>query len=503
MVDCEQRSDKSSVSLAELMDNAAQGLYRAITKAAYRLSAEKGESVRKILILAGKGNNGGDGLVCARLLKESGFDVSVMLVQGKPATDLAKAAFKHLDGVRIIKDDDEQAAYEIFGADILVDCIFGTGFKGALRESIMPLFSAIRQSPAYKIACDIPSGCNADTGLCDELSVKADMSVTFHKPKVGMALSPAREYCGEVVVCDIGIPQECEILDFITFEPDEVQLAKLLPSRPAGAHKGDFGRVLIIAGSENYYGAAAMAANAALRCGAGIVQLAAPKSVITALAGNMYECTYLPYDENDSPDKLADAVSKASAVLIGCGMGVNDHTRQTLGFVINNAKCPLIIDADGLNCLAGNTDLLKGREHGTILTPHIGELARLCGVDRSTALNDRLKLAMSLAERYGAVVLSKSAGTLIVRKGAVIISNYGNTALSKGGSGDMLAGMVASFAAQRVIEAEAEALACYILGRSAEILSNDMSERGVLARDILEQIPKTLKCLERQLTVNS
>ncbi|MBR6338067.1 MAG: NAD(P)H-hydrate dehydratase [Ruminococcus sp.] len=499
MVECEQRSDREGLSLAELMDNAAGGLYRAVTKAAHELSIKKSCSANKVCIIAGKGNNGGDGLVCAGLLDESGFDVSVIMAQGEPATELSKAAYQKLGGgVRVISGSDENAAAEIFGADIVVDCIFGTGFKGALREDARLLFSAIEQSPAYKIACDIPSGCNADTGLCDELSVRADMTVTFHKAKVGMALEPTKSRCGEIAVYDIGIKEEYKNLPFLTFEPDERQLRQLLPSRSPGAHKGDFGRLLIIAGSENYYGAAAMAANAALRCGVGIVQLAAPKSVISALAGSMYECTFLPYEQGDEPQVLDDAIKSASAVLIGCGMGVSDHTHATLKYTIENAGCPLIIDADGLNCLALNRDILLDREGETILTPHIGELARLCGVDTNTAIQERLPLALGINEKYGAVVVSKSAGTLIVSKGSVILSGYGNTALSKGGSGDMLAGMVSAFTAQRVDGKEAAALGCYLLGRSAEILSEEMSQRGILARDILLQIPKTLSELERK-----
>ena len=487
---CEKRSDESGVSLAELMDNAGEALARVVLDRCMK------KGLKNCVILCGKGNNGGDGFVAARFLADSGMDVTVILCCGEPATELAKAAFGRLGGIRVISGSAEDTAYEIFGAQVLVDCIFGTGFKGALRDEIKPLFSGIQQSPAYKIACDIPSGCDADTGLCDEYSFRADITVTFHKAKIGMALSPAKDFCGEVIVRDIGIPAGCEATDFYTFEPDEVQLSKLLPSRPAGAHKGFFGKVLIIAGSENYYGAAAMAANAALRCGAGIVQLAAPRSVITALAGGMYECTFLPYDEGDSPDKLIDEIKTSSAVLIGCGMGQSKHTRHTLAAVIKAAECPLIIDADGLNCLAKDMGLLKNRKNETVLTPHIGELARLCGVDRDTALSKRLELAIGLSEEYGAVVVSKSAGTLITRRGSVIVSNYGNTALSKGGSGDMLAGMITSFAAQRRDCGEAAALGCYLLGKSAEILCCDLSERGVLARDILGQIPKTLKMLE-------
>ena len=496
MVECEKRSDKNGLSLSQLMDNAALALYREVLNAAHKVSCKKGESVRSIVIIAGKGNNGGDGLVCARHLKDSGFEVSVFLALGKPSTDLSKAAFKKLKGIDILDTLDERATSLIYNADILIDCIFGTGFGGSLRENILPLFSLISISGAFKIACDIPSGCNADTGLCDKLSVKADMTVTFHRPKIGMALSPAREYCGEIRVCDIGIDKQYENSDFCIYEPDISGIKKLLPERPVGAHKGDFGRLLIIAGSDNYYGAAALCTNAALRCGVGIAQLAAPQGVISALAGNMYECTYLPFSEGDSAEILLSAINKASAVLIGCGIGVNDHSMAAVRYVIENAACPVIIDADGLNCLAQDMSILNGHKSEIALTPHIGELARLCGADSKTALDKRLELAKGLSEKYDVTVVSKSAGTLIVSRGRALVTNYGNTALSKGGSGDMLAGMISSFVSQRADVREAAVLGCYLLGAAAEKLSQTLSERGILARDILDFLPRILFDLE-------
>ena len=496
MTACEQRSDREGLSLGALMDNAAQGLYRAVLKASHSVSVQRSGSVCKVCVVAGKGNNSGDGLVCARLLKESGFEVSVLLALGKPATELSKAAFDKLGSVRVMESFDEAAREELLSAGIIIDCIFGTGFKGELREGVLPLFECINSSPAYRIACDIPSGCNADTGLCDVNSVRADITVTFHRPKVGMALSPAREFCGELKVCDIGIINEYENLDYVIFEPSSRDIKAMLPKRPAGSHKGTFGRLLIIAGSENYYGAAAMAANAALRCGAGIVQLASPKSVISALAAGMYECTFLPLEQDEGFERLTDAVCKADAVLIGCGLGVNEHSRGLVKAVAENARCPVVIDADGLNCLAENTDILADAKAEIILTPHMGELARLCGKETSAALDERLALSSALADKYGITVVSKSAGTLIVSRGSVLISNYGNTALSKGGSGDMLAGMISSFLAQGADTVQAALIGCYLLGRSAERLCRTMSERSVLARDILAEIPMTLFELE-------
>ena len=495
MVECEQRSDKGGVSLAQLMDNAAEGLYREVTRAAYRLSAQK------VCIVAGKGNNGGDGLVLAKLLGSSGIRVSVVLAQGTPSTDLALAAFERLGDIPVTDRADKAAAELIATADILVDCIFGTGFRGALREDIIPLFQSIANSPAYKIACDIPSGCNADTGLCDPLSVTADLTVTFHRPKVGMALSPAKQHCGEIRVCDIGISYKYENSDYEIYEPSLMDICKYLPPRPAGSHKGDFGRLLIVAGSGCYYGAAALAANAALRLGAGIVQLASPSQVISALAGSMYECTFLPFEEQDSPEGLLQAINGAGAVLIGCGMGRSAHTRKVLEYILKTARCPVVIDADGLGCLADDPSILKSAECETLLTPHIGELARLCGVDSAQALENRLSLCKAFSSEYGATVVSKSAGTLIVSGSSVLVTSFGNTALSKGGSGDMLAGMAASLLCQGADVQQASALACCILGLTAEQLSKTRSERSILARDILSALPEVILELEGKIVL--
>lgn len=498
MTECEQRSDKSGVSLASLMDNAAQGLFRETIKAAHRLSQDRHTSITNILIIAGKGNNGGDGLVCAGLLKEAGFNVLVYLSQGQPATELSKAAYRRLD--RELLTDDITSALE--SCEILIDCIFGTGFKGNIREDAVPLFEKINKSPAYRIACDIPSGCDADSGLCDIHAVSADMTVTFHRKKVGMAFTPTREKCGGIIVCDIGITAECEQDGFEVIKPDESEIISLLPHRPVYGHKGTFGRLMCICASERYIGAGQLSVTAAMRTGVGLTTLIAPEKVVGIIAGSTPECTYLPLKASthgtlraDDTGVILESITKADAVLIGCGLAVNDDTRQIVREVIQNAACPLVIDADGLNCIAGDTDILKQAKAPVILTPHTGELARLSGKDLGVTAKDRLGLSRELAKRTGAMVVAKSAGTLIVSTDRAVISTYGNTALSKGGSGDMLAGMTASFLAQGVSPEGSAELGCYVLGRSAEIAAQELGERSVIARDILSFIPGVLRNL--------
>ncbi|MBR1749458.1 MAG: NAD(P)H-hydrate dehydratase [Ruminococcus sp.] len=495
MVACEQRSDKTGVSLARLMDNAAEGLFKMTLKAADKVSRKNSKTISGILIIAGKGNNGGDGLVCARLLQSAGLPVSVFLAQGQPATSLSLAAYEKLD--KTLLTDDLQAALD--GCDILIDCIFGTGFKGSIRQSALPLFNSINSCAAFKIACDIPSGCNADTGECDPHSVNADMTVTFHRPKVGMALKPAKALCGELYVCDIGISDSCKEDKYSFLLPTEQEIVSLLPRRPVNGHKGTFGRLLCICGSEQYIGAAALSTTAALRTGVGLVQLASCEKAVSVIAASTPECTYLPLKADSSGtidknelDKILPALSKADAVLIGCGLGVSESTKAIVYEVIKNAACPVVCDADALNCIGSSTDVLLSAKAPLILTPHIGELARLCGKNADETLSDRPAIARELAKKTGALVVSKSASTLVTSQDRSLILSYGNTALSKGGSGDMLAGMIASFAAQGVSCESAAALGCYLLGKTAQTLSTKYSERSVIARDILDSLPEVL-----------
>ena len=492
MRECEAAADKNGVSLASLMDNAAEGLFCEVMRV-----YQKHYNTGKITILAGKGNNGGDGIVLARLLSEAGVRTSLLLVCGQPATPLSKAAFEKLpENVLVYNLPFDKALEETKSCDILIDCVFGTGFSGEIKGSAVPVFEAANASKAYKIACDIPSGCDAQTGLCSKLSFNADMTVTFHRKKLGYALSPARELCGDIKVCDIGIDESLENRREVITEYERADLAGLLPKRPAYGHKGTFGRVLCITGCENYIGAAAMSALAAMRCGAGLVTVATEPYVISALAGGLYECTFLPVKDYTT-DEISCALKSADAVLIGCGLSINESRKQLLKDIIRTSQVPVVIDADGLNMLSCDIKMLEGHSNDIILTPHIGELARLCGVDNDRAVKQRSTLAAALSEKYNVTVVSKSAETLIFSGGKNILTRFGNTALAKGGSGDMLSGMAASFLAQGADVTSAAVLACGVLGLSAQRLcESGMSPRGVLARDILCEIPRTLSDIE-------
>ncbi len=505
MIFCEQKSSETGVSLAQLMNNAGEKL------AGHILRVCRERMTKNVVILAGKGNNGGDGLVAANIVYDSGVIPTVILCCGQPATDLSKAALEclHKDiPVEIIANDQKDFKL-IQQADILVDCIFGTGFKGQIRDNMRPLFSYVKNSGSYIIACDIPSGANAQSGEISKGTVSADLTVTFHRRKLGMILSPAKYCCGEIITEDIGIPDNVFGFDEIMKNLIEDAcgtdfFSSLLPSRPPWGHKGTFGKIVSVCGSERYIGAAGISALAAMRTGVGLVDLCTPKSVISALSTRLLECTFSPMKTDsggaiasENAPEILEKLENADCLLLGCGLGHTHETEKLTAELIEKSPCPVILDADGINSVCPNINVLLKKKSTVILTPHPAELARLCAVSVKDILSDRHKYASELSKKYGVTVVSKGAETLICSENVTRIVSAGNTALSKGGSGDMLAGIIASFMAQSPCTVmENTMLGCYVMGKAAEMLSSDRSERGILAADIIEALPAYLKFLE-------
>lgn len=494
----EKNSENYGVSLSELMDNAALSLCKEITEIAYK------RNLKNVLILVGSGNNGGDGLVCANTLLSNSLNVRIILAQGNPKSELAKAAMSRLDkNAEIIPLS--EAEVQTKWADIIVDAVFGTGFHGNLPDEIKTLFKAVSKSKAIKFACDLPSGVNAKNGLVSEGTIKCDITVCFHALKLGLLLSPAKAFCGEIHICKIGIPEQAEAFDFKIKPLTKSLIKSLLPSRPDNAHKGTFGKLLCVSGCSEYRGAAAISTSSALRTGVGLVNLCSVEDVITTLSSSIFEATYtkLNSDENgyiscDNTEKIIELSKGASTMLIGCGLGKNAHTISLVKEIIEHTEIPIIIDADGINCLCENINVLKNTKAKIILTPHPAEFARLLGVSVSEFLENRYDLAKQFSEEYKVTVLSKSTQSIALSPDSkdIYLSCIGNSALSKGGSGDLLAGMIASFVAQGSSPISACAIGQFILGRSAELLSERMSKRAVIARDILDILPFVLKEIE-------
>ena len=312
------------------------------------------------------------------------------------------------------------------------------------------------------------------------------------------------DFCGEILVKDIGIDERCENTLYPVVTPFDVVKARAsLPFRPADGHKGTFGKVVSVAGSESYIGAAGLSAMAAMRTGVGLFELCTAKSVVNSLSAGMYECTYsaMKTDKDgfmvaENAETILKKCEKASSLLIGCGLGHTAETEKLVAELIEKAEIPIVLDADGINSLCPNIDVLLKKKSTVILTPHPAELARLCGVTVGEVMSDRLGFAYRLSEKYGVTVLAKSADTFAVDGGKVYLCTEGTTALAKGGSGDMLAGIVSSYVAQGCDALDAAALGSFTLGSTALLAGYKRSERGIIARDVIDALPRFLYDLE-------
>ncbi len=490
MSQTEHTSESLGTPLWTLMENAGNSLASLIKSRASERRA------KKILFLCGNGNNGGDGLVAAAKLKGGDLKIKVKLMCGMPKTELAQRAYAMLDSKDFI---DIAVNYD---ADIIVDCIFGSGFKGEFDELLAAELYEISLKPAYRIACDMPSGINCCNGEAAVETLFCDETLTMHAPKLGMYLRPAKSFCGKVSVADISIPNNwaAQLDDDTIIETAEADfLKKLFPHRNEVDHKNSFGRLLMICGSENYVGAAAIASRAALRSGCGIVQLAAPKFVIQCISGNAPECVYspMPADEQGcisdaAIPRLIELMESADAVVVGCGLGCTDGTMKVVEALVKNCKVPMVIDADGINQLAKHIDVLREKQCEIILTPHIAELARLSGTDNADAKQHRYRLSRELCFKYGVTVHAKDATSITIKDRLAYVTDFGCSALAKGGSGDMLAGLIGSLLAQGVKPRTACMLGDYIMGSTAEMLCEEYSTSAITASDIINAFKETL-----------
>ncbi|MCH5208844.1 MAG: NAD(P)H-hydrate dehydratase [Oscillospiraceae bacterium] len=481
MKKAEEECDRSFLSYSRLMKNAG-------TAAADHILGFC-DNRTKAVILCGSGNNGGDGFVIAKILRENNIPTEIILANGEPKTDTARGYFDNsaLDWT----NDKDRCKEALSEANLAADCVFGTGFHGKLPEKIAEIMKSANQIP-LKFAVDVPSGVDSDTGEFDENCFKPTHTLVLAAMKKGLISPNCVDVLGKVELLDIGIPDECykEYEAFFKTVGEDV-----LPERLPSANKGSFGRLLNIAGSLYYCGAAAMSTKAALRMGTGLCTLAAPISVVKILASSIYETTYLPLCEDENgfiaencAEKIAEILPRMNAVSIGCGLGNNEQTRALTEFVIKNAYCPIIIDADGINSISANIDILKARTGDTVITPHPLEFSRISGLSVNEIQRDRISAAREFSEKYGVAVLLKGAYTVVANGKEVWVNSSGNAALAKGGSGDVLTGIIASMMAQGVPAKSAAVEGAYIHGKTADELVKTMPKRRVLASDIIENL---------------
>lgn len=464
-----------------LMENAAHGFFDA-------LKSETGcVSGKKIAVFCGKGNNGGDGYAIARYLFNAGAYITVFrLCDEEKIKGDAKTNYEIIKKMNItIKEN----PCDLKDCDIIIDAIFGIGFYGKAEGKEKEAIELINESKAFTASVDVPSGICVSDGKVDGEAVFADLVVTFGFYKTGLFLYPAKEYAKKVVCCDISIPKNIADSGGKTFLLDK-DILKLLPERKANSHKGSFGRVLCLAGSEKYTGAAYLCATAAQKSGAGLVTCAVPECAYEILASKFTEVMTLALAKDIT---LAQETIKDFAkdvLLVGCGMGRSEYAKNIILNTIESTDVPCVIDADGLNALIGHLDLLKKRKNATILTPHIKEFARLLDVSTEEVLDNRLSLVCSFAKEYGVVLVLKSADTVIaLPDGKVFICAYSNSGLAKGGSGDVLAGICVSLLAQSVTAEAAACAAVYLHSRAGFFAKENLGEYFMTATDIIKYLP--------------
>ncbi len=477
----------------ELMARAARGMYEAL-----RQTDIDG---KRLAFLCGGGNNAGDGYALASLFTRVGFP-TVCLIQDDiiPTREPAYTFYKkYLAAGGKVLNRPEDIYYELLHADVIIDAVFGIGFHGELDEC-EPMTDYIRfanERKALRVALDVPSGVSADDGKVGTTAFCADRTLTVTACKPGLVSYPGRAYAGDVTLISIGIPSEMLENKKTSFLlPDDEYVRYVLPERLPDAHKGDHGKVLCVCGSPVMTGAAVLSAKAAVRAGAGLVTVASEKPVTDCVAAHLAEPVYRVIDWTDQAalSSLCDDADHFSAILVGCGLGVSNAKRDFVLRLLREAKTQIVLDADGINLLRGHIHVLKEAFRPPILTPHPGEFARLTGKDAALVNADRITNALAFSKENRCITVLKGASTLITdHNGRLAVNTTGTPGLAKGGSGDVLAGLIAGLAANvRVKAFEAAVCGAYLHGKAAERTQSALSAYGMIPSDLFTELAKLL-----------
>ena len=455
----------------------------------------------ELLCVCGTGNNGADGVAVARILSLRGYQTKLLIVGDE---DRGTEEFKlQLHAVRRLRipvcKAGEPAEYIKRGeCSLIVDALFGVGLTRGIEGIYANVIDQINRSGVPVIAVDLPSGISADDGKVLGCAVKADRTVTFGSEKIGMILYPGTEYCGERMVAEIGLAEknyfeeQNESATVFTYDEDDL---KRLPKRPAYSNKGTFGRVLVIAGSPNMGGAALFAGTAAYRMGAGLVEIATVKENRALLQTELPEAVLTVYDPlTDPTDWLIPAMRRAKAIVVGPGLGMKGNGAGILALLLEQAVVPVVIDADGLNLIAGD-ERLKDRLKGNcqvILTPHLGEMSRLTGKTVGEIQLELIETARAYSQKMGVICAMKDARIVVASPdGNVYINTSGNAGMATGGSGDLLAGMIGALLAEGMEPYESACLGVYLHGRYGDMAKERYGARTMIASDLAKIIRET------------
>jgi ADP-dependent NAD(P)H-hydrate dehydratase / NAD(P)H-hydrate epimerase len=465
---------------------------------------------KQVVVVCGKGNNGGDGFVVARHLLNRGARVDVLLTA--PTSQLAGDAATNFGILRRLKRMSEGmlrliriahgTSLKPYGeADVVVDALFGTGFAGSPKGIADRMIRWINDHPGKVLAVDIASGISATTGEALGSAVQADVTVTMAAPKIGHFVGSGRVASGKVRIADIGIPASVmKPSKHPAFLVEREDVKKLLPPRPFNAHKYSVGKVLVVAGSRAFTGAPVLASLSALRTGAGAVVLCVPGSIHAMLVRKLTDVIVSPCAETTegtfayrAVEDLESRLSWADVVVLGPGLSRHEETDRLVHTVLEKTSCPVVLDADGLNAMSGHVRLLRSRKFPTILTPHTGELARLIGGESGSLDRYRVEAARNAARELNAIVVLKGAPTVTASGGCCVVNVSGNPGMATIGSGDVLSGVIAGLIGQHVQHFEAAYAAVYLHGRAGDLAADHFGERSILATDILAHVPAALK----------
>ena len=463
-------------------------LMRRVARAVF----DSGEWKGKTAIICGKGNNGGDGLALACIMIDEGIYPDVYLIG-----DMSKDGRYYYD---ILQDKGYDRIYSIaecnYDFDIIVDCIFGTGFKGQPKGEYAQVIDKINASGAYKISVDIPSGLNGDNGRY-VTCVQADETITVQYAKTGLYLNDGKDMTGKLSIIDAGIGLYAEGAEIV----EEQDVVLLFPKRKYNAHKGTFGKSGIMGGCGNYLGAVKLAnmGLCALRSGGGLNVIMTPQSHVDNILGTVMESTVIGMPDEDGyfvfdRQSIDNALQGVDCLAIGMGMGNRyAENAKIIEYIVANYPIKVIIDADGLNSLALNVSMLKCAKAQIILTPHVKEMSRLCSKSVEEIHDDPIGIAKSFAEEYGVTVLLKGASSVITDGRQVYMTTNGGAELSKGGSGDTLSGVMLGMLSQGVPPIESAYSSAYITAKVAKDLTQEYSEYGVLPSDVAREIRRIIK----------
>lgn len=501
MARIDKRAIAGGIPGKDLMEAAGCGVTRVVTSLLGDLQN------KNLILLCGKGNNGGDGFVVARLASSAGASPQVFLAA--PEDEITGDALFHLDkardwGIRISevreRADLKQVEQAVSSGHVIVDALLGTGIRGGAKGLTADLIEMLNRAACPIVAVDVPSGLSADTGRAEGACTRATCTVTFGLPKIGQFFHPGRGLSGRLNLVDIGLePSAVEAEDVKTYLLENRLASGLLPARKPDAHKGDCGRVVIVGGSVGLTGAPTLSAMAALKSGAGLVTVGAPESLNDILEVKLTEAMTRPLPEVRRTRCLAlrargeikRLLEGADALALGPGLGTHRETIELVKRLIPNVEIPIVLDADGLNALAGDPGHLKTLTSPAVITPHPGEFSRLTGTEVSKVLVDPIEAASSLAQSTGVTVVLKGAPTVVATPdGKSFVNSSGNAGMASGGSGDVLTGVIAALLGQGLVPEEATCLGVYLHGLAGDLGAEKIGEAGLVARDIVESLPR-------------